>query len=98
MVEDLFDTHKFLFTMNYENNAKGHKIEYYDKTNTLQKVEIKELIVNTTPISCRVITPENKKIAIPYIRVHKVFNSNNEVVWDMTDKELPKMKIIGGYQ
>lgn len=97
MVDDMFDTHKFLFTLSYDNRAKGHKIEYLDKDSNIQKVEIKELIVNTSPVSCRVITPENLKVAIGYLRVTKIFDDKDELVWDMSDKEIPDVKVIGGY-
>lgn len=97
-MDDLFDTHKFLFTLSYENRSKGHKIEYLDKNNNILKVQIKELIVNTSPVSCRVITPDDKKIAIGYLRVVKIYNENDELVWDMSDKEISHVKVIGGYE
>lgn len=96
-MDDLFDTHKFLFTLSYENRAQGHKIEYLDRNDKKNTVEIKELIVNTSPISFRVITPENEKVAIGYLRVLKIFDSSRELVWDMSDAKIPKTKVIDGY-
>ena len=97
MVEDMFDTHKFLFTMAYNEEAQGHKVEYLDKNNETKIIEIKELIVNTSPVSFRVITPENIKVAIGYLRVVKIFNKNNELVWDVSDNDTSNIKVIGGY-
>lgn len=96
-MDDLFDTHKFLFTLSYENRFQGHKIEYLEKDNTSKLIEIKELIVNTSPVSCRVITPEDTKLAIAYMRILKIYDSKDELVWDASDKDISKMKIIGGY-
>ena len=96
-MEDLFDTHKFLFTLAYEKRFIDHKIEYLDNKNELQKVEIKELIVNTSPVSCRVITPDDKKFAIAYLRVVKVYDSNDEIVWDNSENDNSNTRVIEGY-
>ena len=97
MTKDIFDTHKFLFTLHYEKRAKGHSIEYIDKNEKDQIVEIKELIVNTSPISCRVITPQNEKISIIYVRIRKIYDTSKKVVWDMSDTKITKAKVIQGY-
>ena len=51
----------------------------------------------STPISFRVITSENEKVAIGYLRVLKIFDNSGELVWDMSDAKIPKTKVIDGY-
>lgn len=96
-MDDLFDTHKFLFTLSYENRYEDHSIEYLNKENETEIIKIKELIVNTSPVSCRVIDENGNKKAIGYLRVIKIFDEDNEVVWDMSDRDISDVKIIGGY-
>ena len=39
----VFDTHKFLFTLNYEEKAKGHTITFENRDNQMQEIELQSI-------------------------------------------------------
>lgn len=91
-----FDTHKFLFTMKYDKNISGHKVEFLDKSNELFKIELLDIEVGSSPVSCKLIDINNNRYIVPFIRIRRVFK-DEELVWDNSDNDLSNVKIIKGY-
>lgn len=98
MVEHVFNTHSFLFTLQDDKiNTLGYTLEYYISPDKNEIITIKKIEVTTSRLSFKVITNENKKISLQYMRVLKIFNKNKELIWDDSEKDLSNIKVIEGY-
>ena len=91
-----FDTHKFFFTLNYNNEIKNHKVLYINRDDKETLVEIEKIEVTTSPVTCKIYDKDGNRHIVPYLRVKRVY-FKDEIVWepDSTDK---KTKIIKGYK
>lgn len=94
---ELFDTHKFLFTLNYEGRAKGHEIEFVDRNNQEKRIFLEKIEITSSPVSCKLFDTEGKRHLVPFIRIRRVFK-DGELVWDNTDADLSNAKVIKGYE
>lgn len=98
MVQNVFDTHSFLFTLQENNeNIENYVIEYINSSNIIENVSIKKLQVGASPLSCKVTTTEDEEKTLKYLRVRKVFNREGELIWDNSEKNLDDIKVIRGY-
>ena len=93
----LFDTHKFLFTLNYNKEIKNHTVEFVDKDNNKKTIKLEKIDIGTSPISCKLYDQEGNRYLIPFIRINKIFK-NKELVWDNSDANKENVKIIKGYK
>ena len=91
------DTHKFLYSLYYGGRVEGHTIVYIDKNNKSQKVDVKQIVIGASPLSCRVIDNLGQKHRIMFIRIKYVY-LKDELVWENTDFDLNIQKIIKGYK
>ena len=99
MVEHVFNTHSFLFTLQDDNvDASGYIIEYYLSPEKKEEIVIKDIEITTSRLSFKVITIENKKITLQYMRVLRIFDKNKELVWDDSEKNLSNITVIEGYK
>ena len=57
----IFDTHKFLYTLNYDNDLQNVSIVFIDKDGKEKTIELKEIDIGTSPISCVLIDKNGKK-------------------------------------
>lgn len=94
---DKFDTHRFLFTLNYNGGIKGHKVVYLDKNETEITLDLEKIEIGASPVSCKLYDKQGKRYAVPFIRIRKVF-LGDELVWDNTETDLSNTKIIKGYK
>lgn len=92
-----FDTHKFLYNLYHEGKVEGHTIIYVDKNNKEQKIQIKDIQVGPSPISCNIYDMNGKKHKIIFLRVKEIYHKG-ELVWENTDMNLEDIKIIKGYK
>lgn len=93
-----FNTHKFLFSLNYENKIKNKIIEFVDKENKIQKIKIEKIIISSSPISFKLYDENNKIYLIIFLRVRKIFDENNKLIWDATSINLNNIETIKGYK
>jgi hypothetical protein len=92
-----FDTHKFLYTLSYNKKIQGHKIIYINKENCEIEINIKNIIIGSSPITCTIYDENNKKHKIMFLRIKQIFYKD-ELVWDNTDINLNDSKTIKGYK
>jgi hypothetical protein len=97
-MQEIFDTHKFLFTLNHNKEAKGHIIHYIDKDENKKQVIISKIEIGASPITCKIYDLENKKHLIAFLKITKIFNKKNELVWEVDKNLNKKVKIIKGYK
>lgn len=95
---EIYNTHRFLFTLNHENKIKDHKIIFLDRNNQENQITINKIEITASPISCRIYDNNGKKHTIPYLRIKKILNKNNELIWDATETDLSNVKIIKGWK
>ncbi len=94
---ELFDTHKFLFTLNYNGEVKGYLITYADKENKIKEILIDNIEIGTSPIKCAVYDNNKIKHIIPFTKI-KCIKKENEIVWENPDFKINKTKIIKGWK
>ena len=95
-VYTVYDTHKFLFTLNYEGKIKGHELFISDSRKGEYKIKIKEIEIGSSPVSFRVIDTEDKRHVLPFVKVSKI-KYKGEVVWINESEKDPNLKVIEGY-
>lgn len=96
-MKDNFDTHKFLFTLKHNNDFLGYSVEFLDRNNNLLLITLSNLDVGTSPVSCKLYDENNDKYIVPFIRIRKIYK-NNELVWDNSETDLSKVKVIKGFK
>ena len=94
----VFDTHKFLYTLNYDNDLENVTILFINRDGKEKIIELKEIDIGTSPISCTLIDNEDKKYKVPFLKIRKVFKNKTELIWDNSDIDLSKVKTIKGYK
>jgi len=93
-----FDTHKFLFTLNHNNEIKGKKIVFTNRENKKTTITLKKIEIGASPVSCKLYDTNNKRYLVPFMRIIKVYNKNNNLIWDNTDINTTNTKIIKGFK
>ncbi len=96
--EGVFDTHKFLYTLNYEKAAKGHKVIFTNRNEEEQTIILEKLEIGTSPVSCKLFDDKGNRYIVPFMRIKFIYK-NEKLVWDNSDDEKQKkVKIIKGYK
>ena len=95
MVE-IFNMHKFLFSLNYGGNVKGHEIIFIDRDLKEKKIILDRIEIGTSTVSCKLFDEDGNRYLVPFIRIKKVFY-NKELKFDNTDVDISNSKIIKGY-
>ena len=93
-----FDTHKFLYTMNYNGEIKGHKVTFLDRENQEKTIVLDRIEIGASPVSCKMFDSEGVRYLVAFIRIRTVYNSNNELVWDGRDNDMSDSHVISGHQ
>lgn len=96
--KQLFDTHKFFFTLNYDGDIGGQKVIFLDRNNIEITIILERIEVGTSPVSCKLYCKDGNRYLVPFIRIRKVFNQRGELIWDNTDADLSDVKIIKGFK
>lgn len=92
----IFNTHKFLFTLNYEGNIKGHEVIFIDRDNKEKKITLDKIEIGTSTVSCKLFDTYGNRYMVPFIRIREIY-LEGELVWDSKDVDLSDSKIIKGY-
>lgn len=93
---DIFNTHKFLFTLNYEGAIRGHKVLFINRNNEEQEIILESIEIGTSTVSCKLFDDQGKRHLVPFMRIRKIF-LGEEMVWDATDTDMSNIKVIKGY-
>lgn len=94
MVEQVFNTHKFFYTLNHEGTIKGKKVIFLDRNNEQKKVEVERIEIGTSPISFRLYDTNGNRHTILFIKIREVFDEQNNLVWDSKDVDLSNVTTI----
>ncbi|MFT4244831.1 MAG: hypothetical protein ACMXYB_05250 [Candidatus Woesearchaeota archaeon] len=98
MVEHVFNTHSFLFTLQCDKiNTSGYIIEYYISPEKSEEITVLDIEITISRLSFKITTPDNKKMTLQYMRVLRIFNQKKELIWDDSEKDLSNIKVIKGY-
>lgn len=92
----VFDTHKFLFTLNYENSIDGHKVTFENRNNEIQQIELEKIEIGASPVSCKLFCKNGKRYLVPFIRIKKIYKGD-ELVWDNSDADTSNVNVIKGF-
>jgi len=98
MTEELFNTHKFFYTLNHNKNIKGKKVIFLDRENNEKSVIIERIEIGTSPISFRLYDTNENRHTILFIKIREVFDENNNLIWDSKNIDLSNVKTIKGYK
>jgi hypothetical protein len=93
---EIYNTHRFLFTLNHENNIKGHIIIFIDRDNNEIKIELDKIEISSSPVSCKLYDKQGNRYIVPFIRIKEVYREG-ELVWTTKDQDTTSSKIIKGY-
>lgn len=93
---DLFDTHKFFFTLNHDNRVKGHRVIFIDRDDIQKEILLEKIEIGTSPVSCKLFDKEGNRYLVPFIRIREVY-LGKELVWTNKDKSLDDTKVIKGF-
>lgn len=93
---NLFDTHRFLFTLNYNNQIKEHKVLFVNRDNVETIIELEKIDIGASPVSCKLYDKEGNRYLVPFVRIRKIF-LKDELVWDNSDSDLSNVKVIKGF-
>lgn len=92
----IFDTHKFLFTINHNGEIKGHEVIFVDRNNNEKTIILERIEIGASPVSCKLYDTEGNRHLVLFIRIKKVFK-DGQLVWDNSDVDTSNTKIIKGY-
>ncbi len=94
MAEQLFNTHKFFYTLNHDGTIEGKKVKFLNRDNELKTAIVDRIEIGTSPISFRLFDTEGNRHTILFIKVREVFDKNDELVWDSTEIDLSHVRTI----
>ena len=94
--EVVFNTHKFIYSLYHNNQIKGHVVEFENRDNKLEKIEIQSVEIGASPISAKFYDLNHKRYIIPFFRIKRIY-FQGELVWDDSQNDSSNSKIIKGY-
>ena len=94
---DLFDTHKFLFTLNYEKRIKGHKVIFEDRDGEEKEAVIDKIDIGTSPIKCKIHEENGISHTVAYLRIREIY-LGEELVWTNEKDPNKTVKVIKGHK
>lgn len=94
---EIYDTHKFLYTLYYHGEIQNHTVTFIDRNNNEKTIILNDIEITSSPISCKLYDKNNTKYIVPFLRIKTIYN-NNELVWDNTHTDISNTKIIKGYK
>ena len=94
---DVFDTHKFLFSLNYENEISGIEVFFIDNKGKEKRIKVKNIKIGNSPISCTFIDVNEIKYRVPFLKIRKILDKKGKLIWDNTDNDLSNVKTISGF-
>lgn len=78
-----YNIHDFLFQTKYE----GESVENWvflvkEKSGEEVKIVAKDIEITNKRIAFSIVKKDGEKVRLPFLRVLKIFNSNNDLVFD----------------
>lgn len=96
-VFDVFDTHKFFYTLNHKNMIKGLKVFFIGKEGKEISINLSKIEIGTSPISCNLFDENLKRYRVPFLKIRKVLKGK-ELVWDNSDIDISNSKTIEAFK
>ena len=96
MVE-IFNTHKFLFTINHDGEIKGLKVIFIDRDESEKEIILDRIEIGASTVSCKLFDDKGNRYLVPFIRIREVFKGE-ELIWDAKDTDMSNVKVIKGYK
>jgi len=93
-----FDTHKFLYTLNHNNEISGHEVVFLDRDNNEKTIILDKIEIGASPVSCKMFDTDGNRYLVPFMRIRTVHNHQKTLVWDSRDSDLSNVKVIKGHQ
>lgn len=94
---EIYNTHKFLFTLHYENRIKGHKIKFIDRDNEEKTIEVDRLEIGASTVSCKIFDSKGNRHLVPFLKIREIY-LEDELVWDSKEVDISNIKVIKGYE
>jgi hypothetical protein len=91
---EIFNTHKFFYTLNYEGTIQGKKVIFLDRNNEEKTAIVDRIEIGTSPISFRLFDTDGNRHTILFIKVREVLDDKGEQVWDSKDIDLSHVRTI----
>lgn len=80
-----YNIHDFLFQTKYEGESlKDWVFLIKEKSGEEREIVVDDIEITNKRIAFSLITKDNEKIRLPFLRVVKIFNSERELVFDNT--------------
>lgn len=98
MAQEIFNTHKFFYTLNHNGDIKGKKVIFLDRNNEEKTAIIERIEIGTSPISFRLYDSEENRHTILFIKVREIYDEQNQLIWDSKDIDLSHVRTIKGYK
>jgi len=96
MVE-IFNMHKFLYTLNYDGEVCGKTIIFTDRDDVEKTIILDSIEIGSSHVSCKLFDKEGNRYLVPFLRIKKVFKGE-ELIFDNSDIDTSNSKIIKGYK
>ncbi len=96
-VYDVFDTHKFFYTLNYQKKIEGLEVFFLDKSSNEISIKLSKIEIGTSPVSCNLFDEDGKRYRVPFLKIRKVLD-DGELAWDNTDVKHNNSKTIPGWK
>ena len=93
---EIYNTHKFLFTLNYEGKIKGHRVIFIDRDNNEKDIILDKIEIGSSTVSCKLFDSDGNRYLVPFIRIKEVYDGD-ELVWDGKSHDDSDVKIIKGF-
>lgn len=94
---EIFDTHKFLFTLNYENKIKNCVIKIENNNNEKKEIIVEKIEITSSPVSCKIYDKKGIRHIVPFHKILEI-KKDNETIWIADQNKNKKVKIIKGYK
>ena len=81
---EVFNVHTFLYTLASAGTAKDHQLLILSKTGEHTLLTIDTLQIASSALICTVITSDQQRHIIPFVRILKIYDPSGELVFDTT--------------
>jgi len=93
---NIYTTHKFLFTLQYEDSIKGHEVLFINRNGDEETIILEKIEIGASVVSCKLYSDKGVRYLVPFLKIRKIFK-DGEMIWDATDTDLSNVKTIKGY-
>lgn len=94
---EVFDTHKFLYSLNYDRGLEGLTVIYLDNNGEKKEIKVKSGEIGNTPVSCRLYDENGERYIVAYAKIIKIYD-NGELAWDPGEPDQSSINVVEGYK